>query len=127
MFPKAIVLLLALITGTAVTCGSVPIIVSRGAGRRATGNLVNTGESQLKMGDLAGAKRNVDVALQIDPEFWPALYTRAKIFAKQDQYELAIQDCNQALRQYRGFVEAALLRAGMNTRLRKYRGSFKGV
>jgi Tfp pilus assembly protein PilF len=79
MFPKAIVLLLALITGTAVTCGSVPIIVSRGAGRRTTGNLVNTAESQLKMGDLAGAKRNVGAALQIDPEFWPALYTRAKI------------------------------------------------
>jgi tetratricopeptide (TPR) repeat protein len=56
---------------------------------------------------------------------WRFKLTRAKIFAKQDQYELAIQDCNQALRQYRGFVEAALLRAGMNARLGTYRGSFK--
>src|SRR5205807_7589990 len=51
---------------------------------------------------------------------WPALYVRAQIFASQGKYELAIQDCNEALRQYRGCVEAALLRAKINSRLRKY-------
>jgi tetratricopeptide (TPR) repeat protein len=34
--------------------------------------------------------------------------------------QLAIQDCNEALRLYPGFVEAALLRASINVRLGKY-------
>ena len=56
---------------------------------------------------MAGAKRNVDAALHTDPKFWPALYRRAEIFAWQGQYQLAIADCNEALRQYPGFVEAS--------------------
>jgi tetratricopeptide (TPR) repeat protein len=51
---------------------------------------------------------------------WPALYVRAQIFRKQGKYELAIQDCNEALQQYPGFVEAALLRASIYVRLGKY-------
>jgi tetratricopeptide (TPR) repeat protein len=108
-----------------VVFAAVPIIVDAPAHRRAAVKPFKAAEEQLEKGDLIAAKRNVDVALQIDPEFWPALYTRAKIFAKQGKYELAIQDCNRALRQYRGFVEAALLRAGMNANLRKYAEALK--
>jgi len=38
----------------------------------------------------------------------------------EGKYELAIEDCNQALRKYRGFVEAAMLRAQINVHVGKY-------
>ena len=116
---------IAILSSTTVVSAAVPIIVDAPAHRRAAVKPFKAAEEQLEKGDLIAAKRNVDAALQIDPEFWPALYTRAKIFAKQGKYELAIQDCNQALRQYRGFVEAALLRAGMNANLGKYAEALK--
>ena len=59
------------------------------------------------------------------PRMWPALYVRAQIFASQGKYDLAIKDCNEALRQYRGCVEAALLRANINSRLGKYAEALK--
>jgi Tfp pilus assembly protein PilF len=61
-------------------------------------------DNQLRNGDIANAKRTVDAVLQADPKLWPELYVRAKIFARQGKYDLAIQDCNEALRQYPGFV-----------------------
>jgi Tfp pilus assembly protein PilF len=82
--------------------------------------LCSDASDQLRKGDIAGAKRNVDAALRIDPKLWPARYVRAQIFRRQGKYELAIQDCNEALRQYPGFVEAALLRASIYVRLGKY-------
>ena len=80
---------------------SVPIIVSGGAGRRVMANLCNKAEEEIKAGNFAGAKRDVDTILHFDPEYGPALYVRAKIFVSQRQYQLAIQDCNEALRKYR--------------------------
>jgi tetratricopeptide (TPR) repeat protein len=56
---------------------------------------------------------------------WPALYIRAQIFRKESKYELAIQDCNEALRQYPGCVEASLLRASVKVRLGKYAEALK--
>ena len=50
---------------------------------------------------------------------------RAQIFASQGKHDLGIKDCNEALRQYRGCVEAALLRANINTRLGKYAEALK--
>jgi tetratricopeptide (TPR) repeat protein len=82
--------------------------------------MVNKAEEQLKKDDLAGAKRTLDAVVKADPAFWPALYTRARIFAMEGKYERAIQDCNEALRKYRGFVEAAMLRAEINVHLGKY-------
>jgi tetratricopeptide (TPR) repeat protein len=105
--------------------GTVPIIVEHGAGKQTVMKLCSDASGQLSNGDIASAKRNVDRALQIDPKLWPALYLRAQIFRKQGKYELAIQDCNEALRQYPGFVEAALLRASTNVRLRKYAEALK--
>src|SRR4029078_29957 len=95
-------------------------IVNTPAHQRAVMNLCSDASHQLANGDVAGAKRNIDAALRIDPKLWPALYIRAQIFTKQGKYELAIQDCNEALRQYRGCVEASLLRAQYNMHLGKY-------
>lgn len=123
---RAIPLLMAIITCVTAIDASVPIIVSGGAGRRALGNLCNKAEDQLKNGDLAGAKLNVDAALHSDPKFWPALYVRATILLRHGQYQLAIADCNEA-RQYPGFVEASLLRATINASLGKYAEALKEV
>ena len=113
-------LFIAILTSVMVVRGSVPIIVDTPPRLRAAMKLVTDAQDQLRNGNLAGAKRNVDAALQIDSTMWPALYVRAQIFASQGKYDLAIQDCNEALRQYRGCVEAALLRAKINSHLGKY-------
>jgi tetratricopeptide (TPR) repeat protein len=122
---RAIVLFTAIITWVTAVHGSVPIIVSTPAHQRAVMKLCSDASKQLRNGDIAGAKRNVDAALRIDPKLWPALYIRAQIFRKEGKYELAIQDCNEALRQYPGCVEASLLRAGVKVRLGKYAEALK--
>lgn len=122
---RAIVLFIAIVPGTTAVRGNVPIVVETGAGKRAVMKLCSDASDQLRSGDVASAKRNVEAALRIDPKLWPALYIRAQIFRKEGKYELAIQDCNEALRQYPGFVEAALLRANINVRLGKYAEALK--
>jgi tetratricopeptide (TPR) repeat protein len=122
---KAIGLFTAIISAAAAVYGSVPIIVNTPAHQRAVMKLCSDASHQLKNGDVAGAKRNVDAALRIDPKLWPALYVRAQIFKKEGKYDLAIQDCNEALRQYPGLVEASLLRASINVRLTKYAEALK--
>jgi Tfp pilus assembly protein PilF len=87
--------------------------------------LVTDAQDQLQNGDVASAKRNVDAALHYDPTFWPALYVRAQIFSHEGKYDLALKDCNEALRQDRSVVEAALLRANINARLRKHAEALK--
>lgn len=118
--PRVFALFIAILICATVARGNVPIIVNTPAHQRAVMKLCSDASDQLRNGDIAGAKRNVDRALQMDPKLWPALYLRAQIFRKQGKYELAIQDCNEALRQYPGLVEAALLRASINVRLGKY-------
>jgi tetratricopeptide (TPR) repeat protein len=122
---KVFALSVAILSAATVMRGSVPIIVSGGGGRRVMANLCNKAEEEIKAGNFAGAKRDVDTILHHDPEYWPALYVRARIFANQGQYQLAIQDCNEALRKYRGFVEASSLRATINTHLGKYSEALK--
>jgi tetratricopeptide (TPR) repeat protein len=122
---RAIVLFIAIVTAMAPVRGNVPIVVETGTGKRAVMKLCSDASDQLRNGDVASAKRNVEAALRIDPKLWPALYVRAQIFRKEGKYELAIQDCNDALRLYPGFVEAALLRASINVRLGKYAEALK--
>jgi tetratricopeptide (TPR) repeat protein len=117
---RAFLLFIATFIYAAVTHGNVPIVVETGDAKRRVMKLCSDASEQLRNGDVAGAKRNVDRALQIDPKLWPALYVRAEIFAHEGKYELAIQDCNEALRQNRYFIDAALLRANINVELRKY-------
>src|SRR6266542_4441341 len=120
MFRKVIALVIVTLTLPTIARGSVPIIVNTPGHLRAAMDLCSKASEQLRNGDIAGAKRNVDAALRIDPKLWPALYIRAQIFRKEGKYELAIQDCNEALRQYPGCVEASLLRASIKVRLGKY-------
>jgi Tfp pilus assembly protein PilF len=96
--PSVFALFIAISTSVMVVRGSVPIIVNTPARLRAAMKLVTDAQDQLKSGNLAGAKRNVDAALQVDSTMWPALYVRAQILASQGKYDLAIQDCNEALR-----------------------------
>jgi tetratricopeptide (TPR) repeat protein len=76
-------------------------------------------------GDADGAIANLTRAMRGDPSFWPALYTRAEVYQMQHRYQLAIQDCNELLRQYPYMVEAAVLRASINTKLGNYSASLK--
>ena len=124
-FPRIAALFIAILSWANVTRGNVPIIIPTGTHQRAVMKLCSDASHQLRNGDVAGAKRNVDAALRIDPKLWPALYVRAQIFRKEGKYELAIQDCNEALRQYPGCVEASLLRASINARLGKYAEALK--
>lgn len=117
---KIFALFVAILTSSTHMHGSVPIIVSSGARHRALGNLCNHAQDQVRSGDLTGAMRKVETILHADPKFWPALYVRAQIFVAQGKYELAIQDCNEALRQYRGFIDASAMRAVINAHLGKY-------
>ena len=119
-FIKITALLIAILTGATVARGSVPIVVETGDAKRKVMKLCSDASKQLRDGDVASAKRNINEALRIDPKLWPALYVRAEIFAREGKYELAIQDCNDALRQNRGFIDAALLRANINVSLQKY-------
>src|SRR5205823_11889892 len=110
-----------------VTDGNVPIVVETGDAKRNVMKLCSDASHQLRNGDVASAKRNINEALRIDPQLWPALYVRAEIFAREGKYELAIQDCNEALRQNRSFIDAALVRANINVVLRKYAAATKEV
>jgi tetratricopeptide (TPR) repeat protein len=124
---KASVILVALIVAIEVR-GTEPIIVEYSGGRnRVAVKFWTDAESQLKKGDVENARRSVDAAIRSDPTLWPALYTRAKIFIRQHQYELALRDCGEALRQDRTFIDAALLRAQINERLGRHADTIKEI
>jgi tetratricopeptide (TPR) repeat protein len=118
--PRTFAVFLAILITAPVVRASVPIVVETGDAKRKVMKLCSDASDQLRNGDVASAKRNINEALRIDPKLWPALYVRAQIFAREGKYELAIQDCNEALRLNRGFIDAALLRARINVYLRKY-------
>ena len=103
----------------------MPIIVATPQRLQAAMKMVTDAQDLLEKGDAAGAKRNVDAVIQNDPTVWPAFYVRAQILASEGKYDLAIKDCNETLRQYRGCVEAALLRANINIHLGKYAEALK--
>ena len=90
-FPRIAALFIAILSWANVTRGNVPIIIPTGTHQRAVMKLCSDASHQLRNGDVAGAKRNVDAALRIDPKLWPALYVRAQIFRKEGKYELAFR------------------------------------
>jgi tetratricopeptide (TPR) repeat protein len=124
-FVRIVAVFVGISSWASLAHGSVPIIVNTPGHQRAVMDLCSKASQQLKNGDVAGAKRNVDRALGIDPKLWPALYLRAQILRQEGKYELAIQDCNEALRQYPGLVEASLLRASIKVRLGKNADALK--
>jgi Tfp pilus assembly protein PilF len=125
IFRKVGALVVVTVTLLTIARANVPIIVNTPGHLRAAMDLCSKASDQLRNGDAAGAKRNVDAALHIDPKLWPALYIRAQIYRKEGKFQLAIEDCNEALRQYPGCVEAALLRANIYVRLGKYADASK--
>ena len=122
---NAFAISLAILTSATALRASVPIIVATPQRMQAAMKMVTDAQDLLQKGDIAGAKRNVDTVLQRDPTFWPALYVRAQIYSHESKYDLALKDCNEALRQDRSVVEAALLRANINARLGKYAEALK--
>ena len=122
---NVLVVSIAILTSATVVRASVPIIIATPQRMVAAMKLVTDAQDLLKKGDVAGAKRNVDAVVQRDPTFWPALFVRAQIYSHEGKYDLALKDCNEALRQDRSVVEAALLRANINARLGKYAEALK--
>src|SRR5882762_11564764 len=122
---RALAFFTAIIMSLTAVHANVPIIVTGPAHLRTAVKLCSKASDQLRNGDIASAKRNVDAALRIDPKLWPALFVRAQIYRSEGKYELAIQDCNEALRQYPGCVEASLLRASAKVHLGKYADALK--
>lgn len=106
-----------------------PIEVEVGRGRNWNAvKLVDQAQDQLfKKGDLAGALKSVNAAIQADPTYWPALYIRAQIFVEQRHYEAAIADCDRVLKQDSTVVEAALFRARANFLYGRFAVSLKEV
>jgi tetratricopeptide (TPR) repeat protein len=122
---NAFAISLAILTSTPLVRASVPIIVATPQRMQAAMKMVTDAQDLLQKGDVAGAKRNVDTVIQRDSTFWPAFYVRAQIYSRQGKYDLALKDCNEALRQDRNVVEAALLRGNINARLGKYAEALK--
>jgi len=107
---------------------SRPIEVEVGRGRNWNAvKLVDQGQEQLFKGDLSGAHKSVDAAIQADPTYWPAYYIRAQVLIGERRYQAAVQDCERILRQDPTVVEAALLRAQANFLLGRYGASLKEV
>lgn len=77
-------------------------------------------QKDLQRGDLKSAHRNIDEALRRGPDYWPAYYDRASLFAVERKWDLALRDCNEVLHRYSAFVPAALLRARVNAHIGNY-------
>lgn len=107
---------------------SRPIEVEVGRGRNWSAvKLVDQGQEQLFKGDVGGAHKSVDAAIQADPTYWPAFYIRAEVLIEERHYQAAVEDCERILREDSTVVEAALLRARANFLLGRYGISLKEV
>jgi tetratricopeptide (TPR) repeat protein len=95
------------------------LIYGRGRNTAAI-NLVVEATKQMANGDLAKAQQSLDTAIQSDPKLWPAYYVRARLFVRKRQWQAALRDANEALRQQSSFLEAALVRADANAGLGHY-------
>src|SRR5205085_11070463 len=107
-------LALIVLVGTAVGlhASDDTLVISRWAGRPGVGpDFADKAEKELEVGDFQAARRDVETAIQKDPTYWPAFFTRAKILVHYGKWSLALQDCNEMLRQDSTFIPAALLRS----------------
>lgn len=77
-------------------------------------------EKDLQNGDFKAARQNIDEAIRRGPDYWPAYYDRARLFAVEGKWEPALRDCNEVLHRYSAFVPAALLRARVNANIGNY-------
>src|SRR5262249_34159179 len=77
-------------------------------------------EKDLQKGDLKAARQNIDEALRRGPDYWPAYYDRARLFAAEGKWDSALRDWNEVLHRYSAFIPAALLRARVNAYIGNY-------
>ena len=102
------------------------LIIERSRARSGVGpDFVDKAEKELDRGDLQHARQHVQTAIQSDPTYWPAFYTRAKILYRDGNWSAAINDCNELLRQDSTFVPAAILRSTANIQLGNYDAASK--
>lgn len=90
---------------------------SFGTAHRNAVALNDKAQTELSSGQLEEARRDVEEILRTDPDFWLALYTRARISMRQHKWDLVIRDCNAGLKQSPSFFEFAILRAVANRAL----------
>ncbi|MGH3851778.1 MAG: tetratricopeptide repeat protein, partial [Pseudonocardiaceae bacterium] len=64
---------------------------------------LNRGSDLMEKGDTRNARKNLEAAIRADPKIWPAYLDRALIFSREGKWELALQDCNVAMRLRPGF------------------------
>lgn len=122
MFPCIAVFLF---TGIAALDASEPIHIYGGKAHDWAIKLSNDAEAKLQKGDLDGALRDIQEALRVDPAYWPALFTRAKISSRRKKWNDVLRDCTDLLRQDSTFAPAALLRAEANYAQRNYAAAGK--
>lgn len=115
MFPLILVLFTA-----AAGLASEPIQVVASRWDWAAVKFDQEAQNDLDKGDLEGARRNIAEALRRAPTYWPAFFTRAKLFSRLQKWDETIRDCTEVLRQYSNFAPAALLRARANMNLGNY-------
>ncbi len=88
---------------------------------------LNRGNDLLEKGESQGAQKNFEAAIRADPHMWTAYLNRAQIFARQNKWQLALQDCNTAMRLRPGFLRTAILRANVNLHLGNDHESLKDL
>jgi hypothetical protein len=97
---------------------SEPIVIEMSRGRNLqAADLAEKADKEVSKGDLVNARRDVDQAMRWDPTYWPSLFTRAKLFARERQWQRVIDDCSAGLKQAPIFFEFAILRAQANAAL----------
>src|SRR5213594_3329704 len=98
MAPRAFALLTLLFVAVATLQADLPIKITASKSRNwAAIKLAEKAEEDLKNGENASAKQNVEAALRSDPTLWPALYTRGRVWMHEGKYELAVRDASDAL------------------------------
>src|ERR1043166_50335 len=109
-----------------VARGDDILIIERSRARSGVGpDFVDKAEKELARGALRQARHDVQTAIQSDPTYWPAFYTRAKLFIRDGNWSAAIKDCDELLRQDSSFVPAAVLRSTANVQLKNYAAASK--
>ena len=97
---------------------SEPIVIEMSRSRNLqAANLAEKADKEVSKGDLVNARRDIEQAMRGDPAYWPALFTRAKLFAREHQWQRVIDDCSAGLKQAPSFFEFAILRAEANAAL----------
>jgi tetratricopeptide (TPR) repeat protein len=81
------------------------------------------GYELLNKHDYQSARRYFDAAIRTDPYMWTAYYNRALTSGMQNKWAAALQDLNSTIRLRPSFLNASLLRAGVNIKLGNYKAS----